>query len=1114
MKKNNKEEKIFLNEKEKTEQIINHHKPILDKNHSFQETINHNNKSKNIKRKNKFREFNEPLGRLNPITSNPIKSKSKDKVNSKAKIKKLSNNKKINQLQDLNQNKNNYNNFITEQSYFSNNTNNNNFVTNNTTSIGAHTSNNTIITMSNKIPSNNFEPSSKTIPVQKQKDKNNKDNNNNLKDIKKTKNNNDNNKKILKKMLDEKNKAKNKTKNKTKDKNKKETDKRGYNYYINGQNLNLYNNNYKGHINLYSNNLFLNKIIKNDDDINNIYKTNNENEHAENNEIENDNISIATFNTINDNLSSNNNTSNREYSNRTLIKKNKYYQDNNIMLKKKQLGMYSPLALLKTNFELPTKNNKNYNNKIYSNKKNKKFNKKENIRKSETNLSSNFDIDNKSNNDIDIDKKMENKYNFYVNINNYNNEGFKSNRDSNATLENYSKSNSKSNKKKINKNDSNNINQVNHILSALNRIKNTKQIYNNKKALAFTKVQPKKERKPLYSLNHSSFLKYNPYYSSHSYSRFVDKNINNHFFYYSRSNSKNVMNDRNKKFNQKFQDFRKKASKSNRKLTDRSFMSEADRMEKKNSTNELLLSYQQKRNKMHYLKNYNHSANIKSEYTYKENDKNKLNLDINDIRKIKRHINSSSNIYNNSDIYKQKINNKQYTKNNNLRSVTPAHNINKIRTDIYANTTIANINKHCDTLLSKINQKIREERKKERQKDREKREKERKRYKEREKREKDREKRQKDREKRQKEREKERESEAEGERERERERENSHDDKVENKNEKNNENNQTNDINNKEISQNKKVIKKKIISNASLCRKGLNRQDEMEKINQDTLFKVKFGDINYSYYGVCDGHGPTGHFVSDFIKSNIAFIVYKYLKSLLINQNKNSTDNLFEVDDSNIDFPELFKNCFLTMDSKLNNNKSIDIELSGTTCVSLLFCENRIISANVGDSRAIKGYYDTKKKKWSYIPLSRDHKPTDKDESERIIKCKGLIHPYIDEDGNFAGPNRVWIDDELPGLAMSRSFGDEIATRVGVFSEPEVKIFPFQEEDKFIVIASDGLWEYVTNDEVIEIVSEYFMNKDCDGAVSELYEVSHERWVQYDDYIDDISIIVVFLDSF
>ena len=80
------------------------------------------------------------------------------------------------------------------------------------------------------------------------------------------------------------------------------------------------------------------------------------------------------------------------------------------------------------------------------------------------------------------------------------------------------------------------------------------------------------------------------------------------------------------------------------------------------------------------------------------------------------------------------------------------------------------------------------------------------------------------------------------------------------------------------------------------------------KINQDTLFKVKFGDINYSYYGVCDGHGPSGHFVSDFIKSNIAFIVYKHLKALL-HQNKNQNNNeitLNKVDDSNIDFPKLF----------------------------------------------------------------------------------------------------------------------------------------------------------------------------------------------------------------
>ena len=194
MKKNNnnylpkKEDKNLLNEKEKTEQIIDHNQ-VLDKNHSFQDTITNNkNKSKPLKRKNKFREVYTPWKRQNQITSNPIKNKSKNKIVSKPKIKIISKNKKINDLQEINQpknisqhsNYNDYNNIITEHSNFSSITNNNNFATNNTTSIGAHTSNNTIMTISGKIPSNLIDQSSKTIPVQKQKDKNN--NNKDIKD--------------------------------------------------------------------------------------------------------------------------------------------------------------------------------------------------------------------------------------------------------------------------------------------------------------------------------------------------------------------------------------------------------------------------------------------------------------------------------------------------------------------------------------------------------------------------------------------------------------------------------------------------------------------------------------------------------------------------------------------------------------------------------------------------------------------------------------------------------------------------------------------------------------------------------------------------------------------
>ena len=1042
------------NNSEKTRQVSKNnkvnHNSIINKIHSIQESISSNgNQPKYPRKKNNYRKISDPWEQ-----ENQSRSKSNNKMRSKSRRNYNAKNKIINISQDLSQSKNNkinqllnYNNSITEQSNCSNNT-NNSFFTNNTSNNGINANHNIIITINNynKITPPNIEQSSKTIPIQKSKDRNYKDHSYKKRDIKTTK--------YVRNIENNKSRIKNNNQ-----KNREESDKRISNYYMNGNNLSIDNNSPK----LYNNNIF--NQIRN----NNNCKTNNDN--IDNN----DNISINTYNTINEsnnNINSSNNTSNREYSSRTLIKKNKNYQDN-IILKKKQLGMYSPLSFLKRNFEIPTKNVKDnkYINNINS------FNTSENKNKYDESLNTNIDndINDKNNNtDEDIDNKnkkhnininnekkdnndiTKNKYNFnYYNINKSkysinSNDDNNSYKDSNIPLE-------------TNPNNNNNKNQVKNIISTINRIKNTKQIYNNKKAFAFTKIHRKREKMPLYSINNSSFLR-----SKNSYSRLVERNINNHFFY-SRSNSKNVLNNRNKSVNQKYYNFsQKRTSKSNQKLLDRSFMSETDKLDKKNSTNELLLSCQKKRNKMYVFKNIDYFNNIKSEYTYNEHDKKRSNPDIIDSMTLNTSINSSNNNYFNINNKKSNDNNRMLlNKNNtsNIRSISTdiqmrTPNYKRIIDDTYESTTIANINKHCDNLLFRINQKMKEEKEKEKQ------------------------------------------------------RKDSQRKTDENQSDDDNDENDDNDDNDNDENdkEQNKDIYKKIVTNASLCRRGLNRPDETTKINQDTLFKVKFGDINYSYYGVCDGHGPSGHFVSDFIKSHIAFIVYKHLKILLLQNKKNSLANLNEADDSYIDFIKLFKNCFLIMDTKLNDNKNIDIELSGTTCVSLLFCDNRIISANVGDSRAIKGYYNSNKKEWNYIALSRDHKPSDKDESERIKNNKGIIHPYVDDDGNYAGPDRVWIDDELPGLAMSRSFGDEIATRVGVFSEPEVKIFPFKEEDKFVVIGSDGLWEYVTNDEVIDIVSEYYEKNDCDGAVSKLYEISHERWVNYDDYIDDISIIVVFLD--
>lgn len=109
--------------------------------------------------------------------------------------------------------------------------------------------------------------------------------------------------------------------------------------------------------------------------------------------------------------------------------------------------------------------------------------------------------------------------------------------------------------------------------------------------------------------------------------------------------------------------------------------------------------------------------------------------------------------------------------------------------------------------------------------------------------------------------------------------------------------------------------------------------------------------------------------------------------------------------------------------------------------------------------------------------LNRDHKPELKDEAERIIKKGGRIDSFRDytNNGEPIGPLRVWLQtEEVPGLAMSRSMGDRVAHSVGVSAEPEMMEFTLGLNDKFLVIASDGVWEFLSNEDVAEIVYPYF----------------------------------------
>jgi len=69
--------------------------------------------------------------------------------------------------------------------------------------------------------------------------------------------------------------------------------------------------------------------------------------------------------------------------------------------------------------------------------------------------------------------------------------------------------------------------------------------------------------------------------------------------------------------------------------------------------------------------------------------------------------------------------------------------------------------------------------------------------------------------------------------------------------------------------------------------------------------------------------------------------------------------------------------------------------------------------------------------------------------------------------GRSVGPYRVWLKNEqAPGLAMSRSIGDLVAQSAGVISTPEMKQVLKNSETYAIVIASDGVWEFLSNERI------------------------------------------------
>jgi serine/threonine protein phosphatase PrpC len=321
------------------------------------------------------------------------------------------------------------------------------------------------------------------------------------------------------------------------------------------------------------------------------------------------------------------------------------------------------------------------------------------------------------------------------------------------------------------------------------------------------------------------------------------------------------------------------------------------------------------------------------------------------------------------------------------------------------------------------------------------------------------------------------------------------------------------------------------------------------KVNQDSYIIVS-NLCNTSgnwLYGVFDGHGVNGHLVSDYIKnalqSNIELIEQQQKPSsrkvgaspLISPTYSSSKEPLFIENDTpngrysnalNRGLASLEKKDvldLLTMAFKKTSmglaKQRVDINFSGSTAVTVFLIGTDLYCANIGDSRAVLASmkvsptlkeYDGKY--WVATPISRDHKPDDEFEMQRILKSGGRIDSFRDQLGNPIGPNRVWLKTEnIPGLAMSRSFGDKVAASIGVSSEPEIVHKQLEKEDKFIIVASDGIWEFISNTEAVEIVVPYWVKNDPEGAVDHLINLATEKWKKEDEVIDDITCLIAFL---
>ncbi|PSS05740.1 Protein like [Actinidia chinensis var. chinensis] len=316
------------------------------------------------------------------------------------------------------------------------------------------------------------------------------------------------------------------------------------------------------------------------------------------------------------------------------------------------------------------------------------------------------------------------------------------------------------------------------------------------------------------------------------------------------------------------------------------------------------------------------------------------------------------------------------------------------------------------------------------------------------------------------------------------------------------------------------TVPNRILANGKSRTSCIFTQQGRKGINQDAMIVWDdFLSEDGTFCGVFDGHGPHGHLVARKVRDMLPLMLLSFLNSWRSGSSTSCFTGNHKTDRGNPQegaeeekagslWREAFLKSYKAMDKELKSHPNLDCFCSGSTAVTIVKQGSNLYMGSIGDSRAILGSKDSNDTMVA-IQLTIDLKPDLPREAERIKRCKGRVFAMEDE----PEVSRVWLPfDDAPGLAMARAFGDFCLKEYGVISIPEFSHRTLTESDKFIVLASDGVWDVLSNEEVVEIVSSAPTRSSAARLVVE--SAAREWKSKYPtSKMDDCAVVCLFLDG-